>query len=90
MTEAKKKLNDEFKNRKDIEDKNEILEMIKFGDEANDFLKTMVIQAVKDGESSFKLNITKDTTMLDNVSYDPEAVERAYEEKRNQRKNKKK
>ncbi|CAD5120409.1 unnamed protein product [Dimorphilus gyrociliatus] len=89
LIEARKKVNEEFRKNLQLNNEDEIKEKIQFGDDACEFLKTMVIQAEGDGKNSFKLNITKDTTMLENVSYDPEAVDKAYENKKKQRKTKK-
>lgn len=59
LTECRKRMNDEFKKNKQVSNEDTVKEMIKFGNEVEQVLRTSVIQATtEDNETLSKYTIT--------------------------------
>ncbi|KAI9564436.1 hypothetical protein GHT06_008175 [Daphnia sinensis] len=69
MDAARLKINSEFRKYQRISNRETIMELIKFGNEAEEILRTSVVQASPVAENTFRLHITKDTFMYNNTPY---------------------
>ncbi|XP_037947340.1 complex III assembly factor LYRM7-like [Teleopsis dalmanni] len=71
---ARKQINEAFFKSKNETDDAEINKMIKLAEAVEKELRTNVIQAVQKEDNVFTVEITKDTTKLDNFPFNPDAV----------------
>ncbi|KAG5889459.1 hypothetical protein JTB14_016439 [Gonioctena quinquepunctata] len=69
LTEARKKINEEYKKCKNVSEVSSIEEMIKYSQEVEREVKSCVIQAKQVAPGKYQAEITKDTVKLDNVPY---------------------
>lgn len=69
LTEARKKINEEYRKYKDIAEESSIEEMLRYSHEVEEILKKCVIQAKEVEPGKYQANITKNTLRLDNVPY---------------------
>ncbi|XP_023016749.1 complex III assembly factor LYRM7 [Leptinotarsa decemlineata] len=69
LTEARKKINDEFKKCKHLTDVSSIQEMIKYSGDVEAELRTCVIQARQVAPGKYQAEITADTVKLDNIPF---------------------
>nr|CAH0108656.1 unnamed protein product [Daphnia galeata] len=69
MDAARLKINSEFRKYQRISNQETIAELIKLGNQAEEILRTSVIQAAPVAENTFRLHITKDTFMYNNTPY---------------------
>ncbi|KAJ8927553.1 hypothetical protein NQ314_019967 [Rhamnusium bicolor] len=69
LSEARKKINGEFKKQKHVKDVKEIEELIKYANAVETEIRTCVIQAREVEPGKYRAEITKDTLRLDNVPY---------------------
>ncbi|CAK1598654.1 unnamed protein product [Parnassius mnemosyne] len=74
LTAARIKINQEYKNNKNVQDEQSIKSMIKFGEDVETELRTQVIQAREVKPGVFEAKITKETLKLENIPYDDKAV----------------
>jgi len=71
---ARNQINEGFKKNKHVHNAESIDELVKMAVEVENELKANVIQAKEKEPGVYELNITKDTTKLDNVIFDENAV----------------
>ncbi|KAL3271955.1 hypothetical protein HHI36_022425 [Cryptolaemus montrouzieri] len=69
LENLRNKINQEYKQNKNINDADKIKEMIKFANEVEFELRTSVIQAVEVEPGKYEAKITADTLKLDNVPF---------------------
>jgi len=69
LAAAREKINSEFRKYNKISNSDTIAELVKFGNQAEEILRTSVIQAKPKDESTLELKINKETSMFDNVIY---------------------
>ncbi|XP_030559681.1 complex III assembly factor LYRM7 [Drosophila novamexicana] len=77
------KINESFQQNRNETNEDEIRKMINLAVEVDHELRTNVIQAKKREDNVFELRITPETTRLDNVMFDPDAVVEAPRRRRN-------
>ncbi|ESO94974.1 hypothetical protein LOTGIDRAFT_232124 [Lottia gigantea] len=74
LTAARDKINTEFKTNKDVADSAKIEELLTVGRDCEILLRKTVIQAVKKpNKDTYEVNITKETSLLKNTMFDPNA-----------------
>ncbi|KAJ6641104.1 Complex III assembly factor LYRM7 [Pseudolycoriella hygida] len=71
---ARIKINEEFKKNKHIQNEGSVDELVKLAEEVEQELKSNVIQAKEKEPGVYEAKITKDTTKLNNVMFDENAV----------------
>ncbi|XP_064554761.1 complex III assembly factor LYRM7 [Drosophila montana] len=76
------KINESFQQNRNETNEEEIQKMINLAVEVDNELRTNVIQAKKRDDNVFELRITPETTRLDNVMFDPDAVVEAPRRRR--------
>ncbi|EFX88561.1 hypothetical protein DAPPUDRAFT_310790 [Daphnia pulex] len=69
MDAARLKINSEFRKYQRISSQEAIAELIKLGHQAEEILRTSVVQVTPTAENTFRLHITKDTFMHNNTPY---------------------
>ncbi|CAH1105131.1 unnamed protein product [Psylliodes chrysocephalus] len=70
LSEARKKINEEYKKNKHVTDQTAIEELIKYSNAVEQELKMCVIQAKEVEPGVYQATITKDTAKLDNMPFD--------------------
>ncbi|XP_018579853.1 complex III assembly factor LYRM7 [Anoplophora glabripennis] len=81
LTEARKRINEEFKKNKHVKDVNAIDELINYANAVEREIRTCVIQAREVEPGRFQVQITKDTVQLDNVPFSDCPNEKSKNEK---------
>ncbi|XP_074661957.1 complex III assembly factor LYRM7-like isoform X2 [Tubulanus polymorphus] len=78
---GRKKINDEFKKFKETKELETIKYLLKSAEEAEEYLRTSVIQATQSNPGVFSAEITENTKLLDNTpyKYSPEETMRRTE-----------
>nr|XP_014100319.1 complex III assembly factor LYRM7 [Bactrocera oleae]XP_036218547.1 complex III assembly factor LYRM7 [Bactrocera oleae] len=71
---GRKEINDQFRKNQNEKNEEEIKKMIQLAHDVDNELRTSVIQAVQEKEGVYKLRITEETTRLDNVVFNPDAI----------------
>lgn len=74
LSEARKKINEEYKKYKNVSEASTIEEMVKYANEVEEVLRKCVIQAKEVEPGKFEAQITKETLRLDNVPFKDCAV----------------
>lgn len=74
LSEARKKINEEYRKYKNVSEASTIEEMVNYANEVEEVLRKCVIQAKEVEPGRFEATITKDTLRLDNVPYNDCAV----------------
>ncbi|XP_020814621.1 complex III assembly factor LYRM7 [Drosophila serrata] len=74
LTAGRAKINESFLQNRNETNEDEIQKMIKLAQDVDHELRTNVIQAKKKEEGVYELRITPETTRLDNVVFNPDAV----------------
>ncbi|XP_053603720.1 complex III assembly factor LYRM7 [Plodia interpunctella] len=74
LTAARVKINEEFNKNKHVTEEDAIKAMIKLGEDVERELRTQVIQAREIKPGVFEARINEDTTKLDNIPFDENAV----------------
>ncbi|CAH1789865.1 unnamed protein product [Owenia fusiformis] len=67
QTKGRLKINEEFKKNKDETDPEKIEKLIKTANGANDYLKKMIVQAVKVKDDTYEVKLTKETVLQKNA-----------------------
>ncbi|XP_071825567.1 complex III assembly factor LYRM7-like isoform X2 [Apostichopus japonicus] len=65
LTEARKRINDEFTKNRSEEDPEKIKDMLKVAEDVNKLLRMTVVQGVMKENNRIELKVTKDTVLLD-------------------------
>ncbi|KAH8417128.1 hypothetical protein KR222_003963 [Zaprionus bogoriensis] len=68
------KINESFQQNRNESDEEEIQKMIKLAIDVDHELRTNIIQAKKREDDVYELRITPETTRLDNVAFNPDAI----------------
>ncbi|XP_018805058.1 PREDICTED: complex III assembly factor LYRM7 [Bactrocera latifrons] len=71
---GRKEINEQFRKNRSEKNEDEIKKMIQLAHDVDNELRTSVIQAIQEKEGVYKLRITEETTRLDNVVFNPDAV----------------
>ncbi|KAK9512664.1 hypothetical protein O3M35_001038 [Rhynocoris fuscipes] len=71
LTAARDRINEEFKQKKSVDDKKTIEQLIEHAHEVAKELRTTVVQAEEKQPGVFQLKITEETLKLDNKVFDP-------------------
>ena len=67
---GREKINEEFRRYKHVTDTADINDLIKMGSDAEDYLRTMVVQAKWDSDREiYEVKLTKDTHLPENKDY---------------------
>ncbi|XP_037043059.1 complex III assembly factor LYRM7 [Bradysia coprophila] len=74
LSTVRNKINEEFKKNKHVQNEGSINELVKLAQDVEYELKTNVIQAKEKEPGVYEAKITGDTTKLDNVIFNEEAV----------------
>ncbi|XP_033241598.1 complex III assembly factor LYRM7 [Drosophila pseudoobscura] len=74
LEEARQKINDEFRQNRVVTDQDDIQNKIKLAEECAQELRANVIQAHKREDGVYELRITPETTRMDNVVFNPDAI----------------
>ncbi|XP_034115730.1 complex III assembly factor LYRM7 [Drosophila nasuta] len=74
LLEGRHKINDSFRQNRSESNVEEIQKMIKLAIDVDHELRTNIIQAEKRKDDVYELRITPETTRLDNVVFNPDAV----------------
>ncbi|BFF91924.1 complex III assembly factor LYRM7 [Drosophila madeirensis] len=74
LEEARKKINDEFRQNRAVTDQDVIQSKIKLAEDCAHELRTNVIQAQQRDDGVYELRITPETTRMDNIVFNPDAV----------------
>ncbi|XP_016999056.2 complex III assembly factor LYRM7 [Drosophila takahashii] len=74
LTAGRLKINESFLQNRSETNEDEIQKMIKLAQDVDLELRTNVIQAEKKEDGVYELRITPETTRLDNVVFNPDAV----------------
>lgn len=69
LSEARKKINEEFKKQKHVKNVDAVEELINYAKAVEKELRTCVIQAREVESGKFRVQITEDTLKLDNVPF---------------------
>ncbi|XP_054739725.1 complex III assembly factor LYRM7 [Anastrepha obliqua] len=71
---GRKEINEHFRKNCNETNENEIKKMIQLANDVSKELRSNVIQAVQEKGDVFHLRITEETTRLDNVVFNPDAI----------------
>ncbi|XP_045607464.1 complex III assembly factor LYRM7 isoform X2 [Procambarus clarkii] len=71
LAEAREKINTEFAKNKHVSSADAVEELLTFGQQVEQVLRTTVIQAVRKENGHYSARILKDTTRLDSKPYQP-------------------
>ncbi|XP_011188623.1 complex III assembly factor LYRM7 [Zeugodacus cucurbitae] len=74
LNAGRKEINEQFRKNQNERNEDEIRKMIKLANDVDKELRTSVIQAVQEKEGVYTLRITEETTRLDNVVFNPDAI----------------
>ncbi|KAH8268721.1 hypothetical protein KR026_012504, partial [Drosophila bipectinata] len=74
LTAGRHKINESFLQNRGETNEDEIQKMIKLAQDVDHELRTNVIQAEKKADNVYELRITPETTRLDNVVFNPDAI----------------
>ncbi|KAH8243469.1 hypothetical protein KR032_007618 [Drosophila birchii] len=74
LTAGRTKINESFLQNRNETNEDEIQKMIKLAQDVDYELRTNVIQAKEKEEGVYELRITPETTRLDNVVFNPDAI----------------
>merc|ERR1712071_57879 len=69
LAAAREKINSEFRKFKKITNTETVAELVKYGNQAEEILRTSVIQAEVKDQNTMALKISKETAMFDNIIY---------------------
>lgn len=69
LSEARKRINEEYQKKKHVSDVSVIDELVKYANEVERELKTTVIQIKETKPGRYQAKITKETVKLDNVPF---------------------
>ncbi|XP_060604650.1 complex III assembly factor LYRM7-like [Ruditapes philippinarum] len=71
---VREKINEEFRNNKDVNDSQKIEELLTVAKDAEIAVRTNIVQMEYNNDTgNYKAHITKDTEMFDNKEFDPNA-----------------
>uniref|UniRef100_W8C6A6 Complex III assembly factor LYRM7 n=1 Tax=Ceratitis capitata TaxID=7213 RepID=W8C6A6_CERCA len=71
---GRREINEHFRKNRNEKNEDEIKKMIALAKDVDKELRTSVIQAVQEKEGVYQLRITEETTRLDNVVFNPDAI----------------
>ncbi|XP_067631764.1 complex III assembly factor LYRM7 [Eurosta solidaginis] len=71
---GRKEINNNFRKNRNERNEDEIKKLIQLAQDVNKELRTNVIQAVQEKEGIYRLRLTEETTRLDNVPFNSNAI----------------
>ncbi|KAH8358408.1 hypothetical protein KR093_000047, partial [Drosophila rubida] len=74
LVEGRQKINETFRQNRNESNAEEVQKMIKLAVDVDHELRTNIIQAHRRDDNVYELRITPETTRLDNVVFNPDAV----------------